>query len=354
MQNIDLRSSFLIAFGAVGGALAALFPVPLPFMLGAMAASGAVVGFAPAALLDGYKFPEVLRQPFIALIGLLIGAQVHLELLTDSWMILAVLTAVTGFVPLVHWLNYKMMRRLGGYDSPTAYFAAAPGGLLEAMLLGERAGAQIAILTVQQFLRIILVVTLVPFAMSLWVGHPVGSAAGLSHVTSGASSPLWQILAVGAAGYMLGKGLRLPAGQMTGPLLLAGALTATGWWPLSVPNWQFIAAQVVIGTSLGLRFNGLSGDVLRRGLTLGLASSAVMLALGGLLAFGLTRISAVQGSAAWLSLAPGGVTEMSLVALSLAADPALVTLAHVYRIALTVWLMSWGYRRFSRPPSPPG
>jgi uncharacterized membrane protein AbrB (regulator of aidB expression) len=38
----------------------------------------------------------------------------------------------------------------------------------------------------------------------------------------------------------------------------------------------------------------------------------------------------------FISFAPGGVTEMSLIALSLAASPALVSLHHILRILMTV------------------
>lgn len=137
-----------------------------------------------------------------------------------------------------------------------------------------------------------------------------------------------------------------------GPMIFAGLLTSTGWLPLTLPNWLIILAQIVIGTTLGLRFNGLSGAIVRRGLILALGSAAVMLALGAVLALLITSLADVSLSAAWLSLAPGGVNEMSLVALSIAADPALVTLAHVYRIALTVMIMSAWYPRLSRPLSP--
>ncbi len=37
-----------------------------------------------------------------------------------------------------------------------------------------------------------------------------------------------------------------------------------------------------------------------------------------------------------ISFAPGGVTEMALIALSLQANPALVTLHHIWRILITV------------------
>ncbi|WP_245830655.1 AbrB family transcriptional regulator [Planktotalea arctica] len=347
-----LKTAMFLILGSLGGWIMSHFPLPLPYMLGAMATSALAVAFLPRSFMAGYAVPEYVRMPFIACIGLLIGAQVHLELLTDWRPIAALLCVVTVFAPLAHFINYRMMRRYGGYDVPTAFFSAAPGGLIEAMSLGERAGAQIGLLTVQQFLRIILVVTLIPFAISLWVGHPVGSAAGMASLSQGEISPLWKIIAIGVLGYALGRALRIPAGQMTGPLILAGLLTATGWAELTLPAWLVILAQIVIGATLGLRFNGLSAAVLRRGVTLAIVSSIIMLALGAALALLIISLADVSGSAAWLSLAPGGVTEMALVALSLAADPALVTIAHVYRIALTVFIMSAGYARITRPPSP--
>ncbi len=351
-QSTILKSLLFLTLGALGGLVFAFFPVPLPYMLGSMAASALAVGYFPKRVMQGFKFPVHLRTPFIVCIGLLIGAQVHLETLTSWLPIVTIFAVVTVFTPLTHWMNYRFMRRFGGYDRPTAFFCAAPGGLIEAMTLGERAGANLAILTVQQFLRIVLVVTLIPLAMSLWLGHPVGSAAGLSQFAQGAISPLWHIIPIGAAGYTLGILLRLPAGQLTGPMILAGLLTSTGWLPLTLPNWLINLAQIVIGTTLGLRFNGLSSAVLRRGFTLGIGSAAMMLSLGAALALVIMYFADVSLAAAWLSLAPGGVNEMSLVALSLAADPALVTIAHVYRIALTVFIMSAGYTRITRPPSP--
>jgi uncharacterized membrane protein AbrB (regulator of aidB expression) len=44
------------------------------------------------------------------------------------------------------------------------------------------------------------------------------------------------------------------------------------------------------------------------------------------------------------------VTEMALIALSLAANPAFVTGMHVYRIILTVILMGWATKRGVLPP----
>ena len=54
------------------------------------------------------------------------------------------------------------------------------------------------------------------------------------------------------------------------------------------------------------------------------------------------------------TLAPGGVTEMALVALSLSANPAFVTLHHIYRILLTVLVIGTATKlRNRRRAAPP-
>ena len=58
------------------------------------------------------------------------------------------------------------------------FFSAAPGGLMESIAMSEQYGGKIKVVTLQQFLRIIFVIILVPVMISIWFGAPVGSAAG--------------------------------------------------------------------------------------------------------------------------------------------------------------------------------
>jgi uncharacterized membrane protein AbrB (regulator of aidB expression) len=65
-----------------------------------------------------------------------------------------------------------------------------------------------------------------------------------------------------------------------------------------------------------------------------------MLCLSAVMALTLAPISGEAFDVMLISFAPGGVTEMALVALSLPANPALVTLYHVIRILITVVMLS--------------
>ncbi|MGR3480109.1 AbrB family transcriptional regulator [Salipiger marinus] len=344
----------LLAAGGVGGWLAQLAHLPMPYMLGSLFTSGLAVLLFQNSALAGYAYPLRFRTFFIGLIGVMIGTQVTPEILALAPDLPLTLGALVGFVLLAHAGNFLIFRHLGGYGRATAFYAGTPGGLMESLVLGEKAGADLRLLTAQQFLRIILVITFLPAALSLWVGHPVGSAAGPSVIDTAPVplAALWPIAAVAVAGLVIAHYIRLPAGQITGPLLLSAGLTLGGGVDLHLPYWLIATAQVVVGASLGIRFNGMTPAMLRRSLALSTVSVLFMLALGGAFALGLTALTGIPFLHLMIAYAPGGVTEMSIIALSLAANPALVSLHHVVRILLTVGFMVLAERRLPLAEEP--
>lgn len=344
------RTLCILAVGGAGGLIAVRIGAPMPWMLGALFANAALVLiWAPPVLLRDYSFPNDFRTFFVALIGVMIGTQVTPDLLALAPDLAVTLSALVAFVALAQLGNTLIFLHVGGYDPATAFYSATPGGLMESILFGEHAGADIRILTVQQFLRIIVLITILPLGLSLWLGQTVGSAAGLQAM--GGDDPvglgnLALILGIAIVGLSAGPVLKLPAAQLTGPLLLTAGANASGVVDLHLPVWLIAVAQLVIGASLGLRFKGVSMRLLRRSLGLSLLSVLFMLLLGGLFAIGLHWITGIEFLHLLISFAPGGVAEMSVIALSLAANPALVSLHHVVRILLTVVQMPLAARLF--------
>ena len=332
-----LTTLALLALSALAGTLSQWLGLPLPYLLGPLLAAGTVAIAFPPALPAGYNFPHWLRLIFISVIGLMIGAQVQPSLLQETPRLAISFAAIVIFVGLAHQLNYWVFRKLGGYDRATAFYSATPGGLFESIAMGDEAGADTARLTLQQFLRIIIVVTVLPIGLSLWRGEPVGSADGMTlardHVPW---SDLPLIILACAGGILAGRALRLPACQLTGPMAVAALLSLTGWLSLELPQWLVNAAQIVVGTALGMRFTGVSRALILRCAWLALISVGAMLILSALFAAILRPVTGLAFDILLISFAPGGVTEMALVALSLEANPALVTLHHIWRIIITV------------------
>ncbi|MGQ3486005.1 AbrB family transcriptional regulator [Roseovarius pacificus] len=339
----------LLALSSLAGGLALLLGLPLPFLLGPLVVSAVLATALPQHLPAGYSFPAWLRLAFISVIGLMIGARVSPELLASAPQLALSFSAMVLFVPVAHAFNYTIFRRIGGYDPATAFYSATPGGLFESLAMGEEAGADLARLTLQQFMRVILVVTILPVGLSLWLGQPVGSASGATLARDGVPwSALPVIVLAGIAGYAAGRWLRLPAGQLTGPMAVAALLSVSGAYHLDIPQWLVNVAQIVVGTALGMRFTGLSRHLILRGMGLSLLSVGGMLILAACFAEALYLLVNEPFDVMLISFAPGGVTEMALVALSLQANPALVTLHHIWRILITVLSLSLSSRLLRR------
>ncbi|WP_298492127.1 AbrB family transcriptional regulator [uncultured Maritimibacter sp.] len=326
----------LLVFGAGAGWVFSRIGTPLPYMMGSLLASAAFTMAFQTRFPGGYQFPLNFRHLFVGIIGVMIGAQVTPEILSLLPKMAVSIPAILLFVPLAHAANYAIFRR-GGYDRPTAYYSGAPGGLIESISFGEEAGADIRVLTLMQFLRIIVVVTILPFAIALYEGAPVGSAAGLGG--PGETSDLADVglaFLFAAVGAVIGVRVKVPAGQLTVPLFLVAIASGFGWIDLTLPGWLIASAQVVLGVGLGLRFTGISRRMLVSGLGLSILSVVTMLLIGVGFSLAIHAMTGLSTETMIISFAPGGVTEMSLIALSLAMNPAFVTLHHLVRIIFTV------------------
>ncbi|MFK7937892.1 MAG: AbrB family transcriptional regulator [Roseovarius sp.] len=340
-MRTPLPTFILIAFCGGAGFVAQALGLPLPFMLGPLLASGVVSVMLEHRLPAHFPALMPLRTGFIAVIGLMIGTQITPDLFAQTRALALSVLALGGFVALSMIYNYAVFRKLGGYDGPTAFYSSAPGGLYESLAFGEAAGADAARLTLQQFLRVIMVVTLLPIGLSLWHGAPLGSAAGMTMATPQVPLSHLPLIALAVAiGIVLGRLCRLPAKQLTGPMAVGAVLSLTGLILLDLPQWLINLAQVVVGTALGTRFKGSTGGMLGKAAGLAFISVGGMLCMAAGLATLLMPLTGEAFDVMLISFAPGGVTEMALVALSLPANPAVVTLYHVIRILITVVMLS--------------
>lgn len=336
----------LLAVGSVGGFVAASIGLPMPFLIGGLAATAGVGIAWKGAGHGALAFPEPLRRVFVSVIGVMIGASFSPDLLVVLPTLWAAVLAMVLFVVLANGINYVLFRRLGGFDRTTAIFAGMPGGLIEAVSLGERAGADISTLSIQHFARIVLVVVVVPLIFFVVEGHAVGSAAGQGFAArSWAAADVVEIAVLAPVGMWLGPRLRLPAGHLMGPLLLSAALHGAGVLDVASPPWLLAVAQLVVGVGLGTSFSRVTVGMLVRSFGLGAVSVGAMLLLGAGFAVALSHVMPLGFEALFISFSPGGVTEMGLIALSLGINPVAVSANHLFRIMFTVFWATFLHRR---------
>ena len=342
--------ALLVAFA--GGLVARAIGTPLPWMMGALLFVGIAAAMRLRVLGIGVGFPQQPRFVFVAIVGVMIGGTARPDMLDRAADWLPSLTAVAVFVFAALGMNYLIFRRIAGYDRPTAFYCAAPGGLIESVALGEAAGGNAALLAVQHFSRIAVTVTIVPILFWVTQGQVVGSAAGVQLTDHPVPLRLEDAALLGACaliGGWGGKRIGLPAAIITGPILLSASVHVMGWTEAHPPDWLIAMAQLVIGMSLALRFEGLSRRDVTRGIGFAALTVTAMLMLGGLLAFAMTAIEAQTSAVLFLCFAPGGLVEMGLIALSLDASPVFVSLHHFLRIVLTVMVSPLIWGRFVLP-----
>ena len=351
-MNVNLPALALaLAIGALGGMAATLLHLPLGMLLGSLIAVAltAIAGWRPFGI--GVAVPARLRFFFVPVIGVSVGGAFTYDILRDMAHWWPSMLALLVFLPLAQGLGYLIFTRIGGVDRLTAYFGAVPGGLIESVALGEQAGADPQMLTLLQFLRLILCIILVPLGFTLATGHAVGSASGVA--MTGASVPLHArdvlvLVLAGALGWAAGRALRFPAAVMTGPILFSALAHLGGLTQAVPPGWAVALTQLVVGTSLGVRFAGLRGRTLRLAFAIAALNAAAVLGLA--MVFALTLAGPVREPAAavFLAFAPGGLAEMGLVALSLQMSVVYVTAHHVARIVLSVLVAQMLSRRLRR------
>ncbi len=334
------RTLLALAIGAAGGWLAHSLHLPLAWMIGAMLASTAgAIGGLPVTL------PSWLRTLFIAVLGVMLGSRFRPEILQQlgEWSVslggLVFYTIVAGLIGMAY------LRRFGGYDGVTSYFSAMPGGLSEMILVGSAMGGDARVIALMHASRILIVILILPFAFQVLFGYdPVNRPASGPPMAEEGLRDIGMLIGAGIVGYFAARAARLPASQLVGPMLCSAAIHLLGWTQATPPAELVAVSQVVIGTAIGCRFAGTRVYFVLRVVTAAAGLTILLLLLSLGFALALHAMTDLPTPSLVLAYAPGGLAEMSLVALALALDAAFVATHHIARIFLVVVLAPNAFR----------
>ena len=335
-----MRIAATLALAAVGGALFAWLGAPLAWMLGAMF-------FTTAASLAGVKLEMSLglRKFMLAVLGIMLGSAFRPEIAEQIVQWLPSLAVMTVFIALITTLSYTYFRKVAGLDRVTAYFSSAPGGLSEMNAVGESMGGNGAIISLVHATRILVVVGTIPVYFRYVQGLDIPALPpGLDGIPELMDVVL--LVACAVIGVPLANRLNIPAGALVGPMLLSAALHISGLTAAAPPGPIVAVAQIVIGAGIGCRFSGLSLATVWRIILLA-AGSGLMMVIAATAA-GFVAAPLIGGGAEplVLALAPGGLAEMSLIALSIGSGTAYISFMHIMRIILVVIVFPGIYRVF--------
>ncbi|MCS0501978.1 AbrB family transcriptional regulator [Ancylobacter mangrovi] len=323
------RGALTLAVGALGGYLASLVHLPLPWMIGAMISCAVQVWITP-----GFLWPGA-RPLALIVLGLGLGQSFTSTILSAVASALPIVVLAGVSTICVGVVFSRLFARLAGTDTKTGYYCAVPGGVIVMAIQAERIGADVATVTFTQSIRLVVVVLTIPPLLALsGISHhgdfPMNSAAPPVHALA-----LAGMLVAGFFCARIGNRLHLTNPWMIMPCFMAVTLCSFDALPSGVPVPMIDAAQAVLGTALGIR---LTREFLLRSWHLLVASVISTLALAATLAtlaVVLAWLSGLPTAAVILGMAPGGMPEMSLTARALDAPVALVLGFHLVRVVLS-------------------
>jgi membrane AbrB-like protein len=221
-----------------------------------------------------------------------------------------------------------------------------PGGAAEMAMMGERYGAAADRVAFAHSTRMLVVVTLVPTAITLAGFQASDDYRAIAFPFDPAGLVL--LFAIAALTGSIARHFRVPTAFMLGPLVATIALTVSGVSLSSVPTAFTNAAQVLLGCVLGSKFERDFLRVAPRFAAVLLPSIAITLVLAAVVGWVIARLSGAYLGTSLLAAAPGGIAEMSITAKVLRIGVAFVTAAHVVRYAVVVLFAAVAFRLLAR------
>jgi len=322
-----LRITATYTLATAAGYVASLIHVPLPWMLGPLFVCGMLVVLG-VPLQAGPHLREIGQ----VVVGLAIGMRFTPHLLLISLELLPAMLVSTLYIIAATFLGALIMRPLARIDPTTAFFATAAGGMADMAVIAAVRGGDTNAVSVVHALRVTTVVSVVPFLVFAF-----GQVGTVNSVDPHASYDLPTLLLAFAIAYLGAQLLRptiIPNPWLLGSLLPSAALGASGLLTVAVPGVFIIAAQIMIGVWLSMRFQRDLFVRLPRVAAAGFLVAILLIVAAAIGAEVLSFATGLPLTTSFLGLAPAAVTEMVLTAKAMHADAELVTAFHIVRIAV--------------------
>lgn len=311
----------LLDYAGIGSAL----------LLGAMI-SGVI--FATRGM--GVLVPPPLFVAAQAMVGCLIASSIDLSIgatLVADWELFLGVTLAT--IAASSTLGYALSRwRI--IEGSVAIWGSSPGGATAMVVMAQAYGADVRLVAVMVYTRVVAVAITASLLSLLFVHHAAvhrGAWTGLGAVDPG---QLAITLAVAAIGAIAGRALRIPAGALIVPLVLGIVLNGAGIVHIAPPHVLLALAYLVVGWRIGLAFTRDAIAAAARALPPIILAALLLIAFCGGLAMLLVRTLGIDPFTAYLATSPGGMDSVAIIAASGTANLSFVMALQMFRFTLVM------------------
>ncbi len=347
-RKFDVKSlgglATALVIAGLGGFAANALGIPAGWFAGAMIG----VSIAAVAGIRVYMPPKLIEASTM-MIGIMLGAGVTPDVIAGiaQWPLSLAILAVS--VVVCQLCVQTFLIRFGGWDRPTAYFAALPGAMVYCLVAAAETSADLRKVAINQMVRIFFLIALLPTVVTV-----LESAGAPPDRALATPREILLLLGIGIPCSLLFKKLRMPVGLMTGGLLASAVLHGSGTVHGTFPEPVLIAAFVILGASVGVRFAGTTVRYLAENAATTVGAFVVAIVVSGFFAWLVTLLVDVRIDQLFVAFAPGGVDAMIAIALAMHMDSAFVAAHQIFRLVGVILVAPWGARwtlgRKAKPP----
>ncbi|AUS13295.1 MULTISPECIES: AbrB family transcriptional regulator [Bacillus] len=355
-----LKDLWFIAISAAGGFILSLTGISIGWMIGTLIVACCLAMIRPAWLMMAPDQKGINRR-WLALgqmiLGIELGQKLNLSVLSvlkDHWFSVGVMLILSILLAM---LSGYVLWRFSKTDMMTSFVGTAPGGLSAMPSIAQEVGANTAIVSLVQMMRVLLVVLSIPFLVIMIYtkqDSSTSAAAGLSSATTDfrLAPVLWTVILILAAwgACKAAKCLKFPAPWLLGSMLgvaivhVGGAAVIghdmTAWWPSQANH----VSQVFLGATIGSKMYKSMFAGVTRIIIVGFVSSVGLIAAMFLSAVIVSELTGISLITSVLAFAPGGIAEMATTSVTLHADSTFVVAVQVIRVILVIALLPPFYR----------
>jgi uncharacterized protein len=295
-------------------AILSLAHLPAALLLGAMAAAMFAAGLESEIKVPPLAF--VLAQGTVgAMVARVLKPSILTEIRSDWPLFFVAVIAVIIASAALGWL-LASRRVLPG---STALWGSFPGAATVMSLMAEAYGADIRLVALMQYLRVVCVATTASIVAAIWAhgGGPVAPVEWFPHLDPKSFA---ETLLLAFGGALIAPKLRVPAGSLLLPMVLGAWLNGAGIISIELPPWLLAMSYAVVGWSIGLRFTRPILLYAARVLPRILLSIVALIAICALFAVVLAKVAHVDMLTAYLATSPGGADSVAIIAASTKVD----------------------------------
>lgn len=326
-----------LIIGLIGGLGALRLRIPAGAMIGSMllvAVYNIITG-------DAY-FPENLRIITQIATGAFIGSGITRKDVLDLKLVIKPAVLMVASMIVLDLLLGYIMHRVTNLDLITALFACAPGGLVDMSLISNDLGADSSKVALLQLVRLMSVLIILPpliRSISIRISGSRDKSPGMDASTKKSGEELARKekrinlaltgVIASIAGF-IGYKLNIPAGTMTLSMIAIGALNiynSRGYMPLNIRRVTQVFAGALIGQRMTYGDLLALKDIIFPVMVLIIGIIIVNLCIG----YFIHRAAKLDLTTSLLASAPGGMSDMALVARDLGGDAPKVAVLQLAR-----------------------